>query len=68
MSSTDPDIPDIDDAEEAAIQAGIAEDPENPEWTAAEFQAARPMKDAIPDLYTGWMRDRADRSARPVSN
>lgn len=29
-------------AEEAAIQQGIAADPDNPEWTEADFAAAKP--------------------------
>lgn len=31
------------DAEEAAIQRGIAADPDNPEWTADDFARARPF-------------------------
>jgi uncharacterized protein (DUF4415 family) len=36
------------DAEEAAIQHGIAADPDNPEWTAEDFARARPAKDILP--------------------
>jgi len=34
--------------EEAAIQAGIAQDPENPEWTAADFARATMPEIAFP--------------------
>ncbi len=39
-----------DDAEEAAIQAGIAADPDNPEWTEADFAAACPAREILPQL------------------
>ncbi len=38
------------DAENAAIEAGIAADADNPEWTADEFAAARPADEAVPRL------------------
>ncbi len=34
--------------EEAAIQRGIAQDPDNAEWTEAEFAGARPAAEALP--------------------
>ncbi len=37
-------------AENAAIEAGIAADPENPEWTAEDFAAARPAAEIVPKL------------------
>lgn len=36
--------------EEAAIQRGIAEDQDNPEWTRADFAEAKPVADAMPQL------------------
>ena len=33
----------LSDAEEARIQAGIAADPDNPEWTARDFKRAKPF-------------------------
>ena len=36
------------DDEEAAIQRGIALDPENPEWTTDEFARSRPASEALP--------------------
>ena len=38
----------ISNSEEA--QAGIAADPENPEWTAADFKRAKPFAQALPTL------------------
>jgi uncharacterized protein (DUF4415 family) len=37
-------------AEEARIQAGIAADPDNPEWTARDFARAKPFAQALPAL------------------
>jgi uncharacterized protein (DUF4415 family) len=34
-------------AEEAAIQRGIESDPDNPEWTAADFARARPFAEVM---------------------
>jgi uncharacterized protein (DUF4415 family) len=38
------------DAENAAIEAGISADPDNPEWTAEDFAAARPAAGIVPQL------------------
>lgn len=38
------------DAQEARIQAGIAADPDNPEWTARDFARAKPFAEALPAL------------------
>ncbi len=38
------------DAEEVRIQAGIAADPDNPEWTAQDFRRAKPFAKAFPTL------------------
>jgi uncharacterized protein (DUF4415 family) len=40
----------LSDSEEARIQAGIAADPDNPEWTAREFARAKPFAEALPAL------------------
>lgn len=37
--------------DDAAIRRGIVADPDNPEWTAADFAAARPAREALPDLF-----------------
>ena len=46
------------DEEEAAIQRGIAEDPDNPEWTAEDFARARPAIEVVPDIVEAWRRSR----------
>lgn len=40
----------ISDDEEARIQAMIASDPENPEWTDEEMAQAKPFVEAFPAL------------------
>ena len=45
--------------EEAAIQRGIAADPDNPEWTEADFAAARPAAEAVPAVAAAYTRRRA---------
>jgi len=40
----------LSNAEEARIQAGIAADPDNPEWTALNFRRAKPFVKAFPAL------------------
>jgi uncharacterized protein (DUF4415 family) len=40
----------LSDAEEARIQAGIAADADNPEWTAQDFARAKPFAEALPAL------------------
>ena len=44
----------LSDAEEARIQAGIAADPNNPEWTARDFRRARPFGKVFPALARNW--------------
>ena len=38
------------DAEEARIAAGIAADPDDPEWTAEDFRRAKPFAKMFPAL------------------
>jgi hypothetical protein len=40
----------LSDAEETRIQAGIAVDPDNPEWTARDLRRARPFGKVFPAL------------------
>lgn len=42
--------------EEAAIQAGIASDPDNPEWTEEDFARAHPASEVVPELVAYSMR------------
>lgn len=37
--------------EDAAINAGIATDPDNPEWTAEDFARARPASEMLPQIF-----------------
>ena len=46
-------VPEISDEEEAEIQAGIAQDPENPEWTEEDLKRARPFAEVFPELLKG---------------
>lgn len=52
-------VPEISDETEARIQAGIASDPENAEWTPDEFAEASPFARVFPEwaaeLETGRM-------------
>ena len=42
------------DQEDAAINAGIAADPDNPEWSDAQFARARPAGEVLPPgVYAG---------------
>ncbi|WP_407522386.1 BrnA antitoxin family protein [Methylobacterium oryzisoli] len=52
-------VPPLTDAEEAEIQAGIAQDPDNPEITAEQFARMRPAAEVLPpDLYAALTRRR----------
>ncbi len=48
----------LTDAEEARIQEGIANDPDNPEWTEEDFKNARPFAEVFPDLAESIRRAR----------
>ncbi len=50
-------LPPITDEEEAAIQAGIAADPDNPELTDEELANLRPAREVLPpELYEAFKR------------
>jgi uncharacterized protein (DUF4415 family) len=51
-------IPPITDEEEARIQQGIADDPDNPEWTEEDFKNARPFAEVFPELAASIKRAR----------
>ncbi len=56
----------ISDDEEARIQAGIAADPDNPEWTEEDFARALPARDVLPPaLYAALTRQRKPASPAP---
>ncbi|MET3647195.1 BrnA antitoxin family protein [Phyllobacterium ifriqiyense] len=54
------------DEEEAKIQAGIANDPDNPEWTEEELKNARPFREVFPELAKKIDEEIAKRG-RPLS-
>lgn len=55
--------PPVTDEEEAEIQAGIAADPDNPEWTEEDFRNAKPFREVFPELYESWKRSRGPQKA-----
>lgn len=46
-------IRELTDKEEEQIQAGIAADPDNPEWTDEDFARAKPFTEVFPE----WARE-----------
>ncbi|SBP87613.1 BrnA antitoxin family protein [Thiomonas delicata] len=45
--------------EDAAINAGIVADPDNPEWTAEDFARAKPASEALPpEMYAALVAKR----------
>lgn len=44
--------------QEVAIYAGIARDPDNPEWTEEDFANARPATEVEPEWVERWRRTR----------
>ncbi len=55
----------ISDAEEARIQAMIASDPDNPEWTDEELAQAKPFAEIFPHLAATINKGGRPRSERP---
>ena len=51
-------MPPLRDAEEAAIQAGITRDPDNPELTAEQMAVLPPFREVAPELYAAIKRSR----------
>jgi uncharacterized protein (DUF4415 family) len=54
------------DEEEAAIQRGIAEDPDNPELTAEDFAWMRPARETHPDMVEDWLRRTRGKQQKPT--
>ena len=58
-----PDVQLLTDEDEARIQQGIAADPDNPEWTAADFARAKSFAEVCPELAAGVRRKRGQQKA-----
>ena len=56
-------LSELTDEEEASIQAGIAQDPDNPEITDEQWATARPLADVMPELVAAVMRRRGAQKA-----
>jgi uncharacterized protein (DUF4415 family) len=63
MPADKPNPTQITAAEEARVQAGIAADSDNPEWTEADFRSAVPFEQAFPVLAEKLRRTRGPQSA-----
>lgn len=57
--------------EDAAINAGIAADPDNPEWMEEDFRRAKPFAEVLPELAEIFRRGRgrppAEKTKRQIS-
>lgn len=51
------------DAEEAEAQRSIAQDPDAPEWTDADWARARPATEAVPHIVERHRRPRGKQKA-----
>lgn len=58
MTNRRPDLVPISDGEEARIQAGIANDPDNTELTDEQLAQMRPFQEVLPELRAALLRGR----------
>jgi uncharacterized protein (DUF4415 family) len=52
--------------EEAAIQRGIAQDPDNPELTDEDLARMRPAREVHPDIVEDWLRRKRGKQKKPT--
>ncbi|MEE1612073.1 hypothetical protein [Microvirga sp. CF3016] len=65
MSHSKRPVQEISDEEEAAIQAQIAEDPDNPEWSKEDYARARPAHELLPsEVYASRTKGEASATAQ----
>lgn len=50
-----------EEEEEAAINRGIAEDPDNPELTEEDFRRMRPAAEVVPEIVEAYRKERRGR-------
>jgi len=60
-----PPIRELSDEEEAAIQRGIALDPDNPEMTPEEIRSMRPAREVLPPEFFEMVEQERKRRGRP---
>jgi uncharacterized protein (DUF4415 family) len=63
MSRSDRRFRDLRPEEEARIQQGIAEDPDNPELTTKELASMRPFREVFPEMTANMEEAVASRDA-----
>ncbi|WP_439618404.1 BrnA antitoxin family protein [Shinella sp.] len=68
MSTTARRPREISSEEETRIQQGIADDPDNTEWTEEDFRKAKPFRDALPELAAAIDRAKAKRGRPTVDS
>lgn len=65
--STSRRVPPLTDEEEAAIQRGIALDPDNPELTDEQLASMRPARDVLPPEFFEMIARERKKRGRPAS-
>jgi len=60
-----PPIRELSDEEEAAIQRGIALDPDNPEMSPEEIRSMRPAREVLPPEFFEMVAQERKRRGRP---
>jgi uncharacterized protein (DUF4415 family) len=66
MTNARPKLRPLTDAEELAIQAAIASDPDNPELTDEELASMRPAREVLPPEFFEMVERERKARGRPV--